>query len=132
MVEANNQWLEKPLPDGMALTQTQLALTAMVYHIILGSNLGDRVAQLRNARSLLTERAGTIKFESRLYETQPWGFEDQPWFLNQAIALISEKEPLDLLASLRREHFDRHQPAIVLTAEAVEESDPLIAHNVPH
>ena len=70
----------------------------MVYHIILGSNLGDREMQLRNARSLLAARAGTIKAESRMYETQPWGVEDQPWFLNQAIALISEKEPLDLLA----------------------------------
>ena len=70
----------------------------MVYHIMLGSNLGDRPAQLRDARILLTDRAGTLKAESHLYETQPWGFEDQPWFLNQAIALISEKEPLELLA----------------------------------
>ena len=72
-------------------------MASSLYHIILGSNLGDREALIAQAQVELRQRAGTITLESQLYETQPWGFEDQPWFINQAIALESELEPLALL-----------------------------------
>jgi 2-amino-4-hydroxy-6-hydroxymethyldihydropteridine diphosphokinase len=68
-----------------------------VYHIILGSNLGDRKGQIGQAQAELNKRAGTVVSQSRLYETQPWGYADQPWFINQAIALESNLEPLALL-----------------------------------
>jgi 2-amino-4-hydroxy-6-hydroxymethyldihydropteridine diphosphokinase len=54
-------------------------------YIGLGSNVGDRVANLGEA----TERIKTLGIEvvrqSSIYETEPVGFTDQPWFLNQVI-----------------------------------------------
>lgn len=67
------------------------------YHLLLGSNLGDRQQQLASARDRLMRQAGQIDQVSHLYETEPWGYADQPWFLNQALSLITDKAPKDLL-----------------------------------
>ena len=72
-----------------------------IYHLILGSNLGNRSQQLASAKLMLSEKAGSVTGESKIYETQPWGFEDQPWFLNQVVALQSPLSPLDLLDVLK-------------------------------
>ena len=72
------------------------------YHLILGSNLGDRVAQLNLAKKLITEQVGAIITESSLYETQPWGMEEQPWFINQVISISSPLEPAELLYSVKK------------------------------
>lgn len=55
-------------------------------YLLLGSNLGDRAALLRAARVQLAA-AGEILAVSGLYETAAWGREDQPAFLNQALAV---------------------------------------------
>ena len=48
----------------------------------MGSNLGDRAANLRAAiRSLKLARINVLKISS-FYETEPVGYLDQPWFLN--------------------------------------------------
>ena len=67
------------------------------YYLILGSNLGDRTNQLSRAKRLIIERAGEIISESHMYETQPWGHEDQPWFINQVVHISSPLEPPELL-----------------------------------
>jgi 2-amino-4-hydroxy-6-hydroxymethyldihydropteridine diphosphokinase len=72
-----------------------------IYHLVLGSNLGNRPQQLASAIKMLSEKAGTVNEESQIYETQPWGFDDQPWFLNQAVSLQSNLAPLDLLDELK-------------------------------
>jgi dihydroneopterin aldolase/2-amino-4-hydroxy-6-hydroxymethyldihydropteridine diphosphokinase len=51
----------------------------------LGSNMGDREANLREAIERIKALGLEIKRESSLYETEPVGFTDQPWFLNQVI-----------------------------------------------
>ena len=51
----------------------------------LGSNVGDREANLREAIERIKALGLEIKSESSLYETEPVGFTDQPWFLNQVI-----------------------------------------------
>ncbi|MEK6285459.1 MAG: 2-amino-4-hydroxy-6-hydroxymethyldihydropteridine diphosphokinase [Acidobacteriota bacterium] len=51
----------------------------------LGSNIGDREANLREAIERIKALGLEIKSESSLYETEPVGFTDQPWFLNQVI-----------------------------------------------
>jgi 2-amino-4-hydroxy-6-hydroxymethyldihydropteridine diphosphokinase len=48
----------------------------------LGSNLGDRERNLRQAASLLGRRGIPVRRLSGLYETAPVGITDQPWFLN--------------------------------------------------
>lgn len=72
------------------------------YHLILGSNLGDRVGQINQAKKLITEQVGSIQTKSSLYETQPWGMDDQPWFINQVIAISSPLEPSELLYSVKK------------------------------
>lgn len=77
-----------------------------LYHLILGSNLGNRLQQLAAAKELLSTKAGILTGESKIYETQPWGFEDQPWFLNQVVALKSDLEPVALLDVLKQAEKD--------------------------
>lgn len=66
----------------------------------LGTNLGDRLANLTAARSALAALFETIAFSS-IYETEPWGYTNQPPFLNQAAAGATALAPLDLLHSLK-------------------------------
>jgi len=64
----------------------------------LGSNLGDRAANLRAAIDLLGQRGVEVEAVSSAYETEPVGeVLDQPDFLNAAIAIRAELEPEELL-----------------------------------
>jgi 2-amino-4-hydroxy-6-hydroxymethyldihydropteridine diphosphokinase len=65
----------------------------------LGSNLGDRPAQLREAIRRL-ERLGRVISVSSFYETEPVEVTDQPWFLNCAVALETDEEPQELMAGI--------------------------------
>lgn len=68
-------------------------------YLLLGSNIGDRAAQLQQARQMLALTAGEIVAASALYETAAWGLEDQPAFLNQALALRTLLDAPALLAA---------------------------------
>ncbi|GAB3857839.1 2-amino-4-hydroxy-6-hydroxymethyldihydropteridine diphosphokinase [Hymenobacter terrigena] len=68
-------------------------------YLLLGSNLGDRAALLAQARARLAATAGAIVAESGIYETAAWGREDQPAFLNQALAVRTVLSPEELLAA---------------------------------
>ena len=63
----------------------------------LGSNLGDRRANLLEATAQIAARVGGIHAVSNLYETQAWGIQDQPDFLNQALEIRSSLNPEALL-----------------------------------
>jgi len=63
----------------------------------LGSNLGDRKANLREALRRLEERV-SIHAVSALYETSPLGPLDQLWYLNAACQGTTELKPKELLA----------------------------------
>jgi 2-amino-4-hydroxy-6-hydroxymethyldihydropteridine diphosphokinase len=66
-------------------------------YLSLGSNLGDREKYLREAISRL-EGLGVVRKVSAFYETQPVEVQDeQPWFLNCALAMETELMPLDFL-----------------------------------
>lgn len=71
------------------------------YFLIIGSNLGDRINQLELAKKMIASEVGGITKESAIYETQPWGFDDQPWFLNQVIEVKSPDSPEDVLIKLK-------------------------------
>ncbi|MDO9545418.1 MAG: 2-amino-4-hydroxy-6-hydroxymethyldihydropteridine diphosphokinase [Pelolinea sp.] len=68
--------------------------------ISLGSNIGDRYNALLNARNLMTPDIVPVSF-SKIYETPPWGYEDQPPFLNQVIKAQTELSPSALLERLK-------------------------------
>ena len=70
-----------------------------VAYLLLGSNIGDRAAHLQEARQTLAATAGDIVAASAFYETAAWGLEDQPAFLNQALAIRTALDAPALLAA---------------------------------
>jgi len=68
--------------------------------LALGSNLGDREANLRKAKDRLSSQM-KIVCESPIYVTPPWGYEDQLDFLNQVIQVTPRLEPVPLLFFLK-------------------------------
>jgi 2-amino-4-hydroxy-6-hydroxymethyldihydropteridine diphosphokinase len=63
----------------------------------LGSNLGNRRANLALASSLLREKGIGIVRESSIYRTEPVDLPDQPWFYNQVLEIDAAYNPLALL-----------------------------------
>ena len=70
-------------------------------YLALGSNMDDRPANLKQAISSLSPQM-IVKKKSKVYETPPWGYEDQPKFLNQVLKAETYVEPLPLLRHLKR------------------------------
>ncbi len=56
-------------------------------YLLTGGNLGNREQNLSTARTLISEKCGSIVAASALYETAAWGNTEQPAFLNQAVEL---------------------------------------------
>jgi len=77
-----------------------------IYYLIIGSNLGDRLNQLALAKKGIDREVGKLLMESGIYETQPWGFEDQPWFLNQVLKVESLDRAQDVLRKIKRIEAD--------------------------
>ena len=64
----------------------------------LGSNVGDRKAQLDQSIRILNETEGINVIQtSPIYETEPVGYVEQPQFLNQCIEIETSLTPHDLL-----------------------------------
>ncbi len=70
-------------------------------YLALGTNLGDRLENLRAAVRAMPPVVQVTALSS-VYETPPWGYTDQPAFLNMALAGETESEPLELIAFLKR------------------------------
>lgn len=69
----------------------------------LGTNLGNRLGNLRQAARAIEEDIGPILRASEVFETEPWGVTDQPHFLNACLCLDidGESDPEELLAPLK-------------------------------
>lgn len=65
-------------------------------YLSLGSNLADRKSNLEEVHSALPP-AVVVRGSSSIYETEPWGYIDQPDFLNQVILAETHLSPWDLL-----------------------------------
>jgi 2-amino-4-hydroxy-6-hydroxymethyldihydropteridine diphosphokinase len=70
-----------------------------IVYLSLGSNVGDREANLGAAIEKLAE-VGTVAAVSSFYETEPVETSPQPWFLNSAVKLDTEKMPRQLIAAI--------------------------------
>ena len=71
----------------------------------LGTNLGDRESNIKAALDLL-KGCGDIGAVSSIYETTPWGYLDQPDFLNCVCAINTELDPQSLLAATQAVELD--------------------------
>ncbi len=69
-------------------------------YIGLGSNMGDRLTNMRSGIAELMKIAKVLRVSS-VYETEPWGQDDQAWFLNAVALLETEMNPAELLAALK-------------------------------
>jgi 2-amino-4-hydroxy-6-hydroxymethyldihydropteridine diphosphokinase len=111
-----------------------------IVYLSLGSNVGDREAQLRDAQQRLA-KLGRLTGLSSVYETEPVEFTQQPWFLNGAVAIEISHTPQQLMASILRieEEMGRRRVQkkgprnidmdILLFADVVMESKEL---TIPH
>jgi len=71
-------------------------------YLLLGSNLGQRRANLGRAWELIDKHAGPVKMVSSIYETEPWGRSNQQYFFNQAVQINTSLSPLELLETIHR------------------------------
>lgn len=69
---------------------------AKVY-VGLGTNLGDKEQNLRDAVQKIEEQIGKVVSLSAFYVTAPWGFVSENSFLNAAACVETELPPLDVL-----------------------------------
>lgn len=69
-----------------------------IAYIGLGSNIGDRIGYVQQANKLLDDTDGIrVINSSSLYETEPFGFKEQEWFINAILEIETSLEPMDLL-----------------------------------
>lgn len=113
--------------------------------ILLGSNLGERQLLVNQACGMIEERCGKIMAKSRLYESEPWGFKSEHWFLNMVVEIstsLSPDELMDTLLAIEKElGRDRSTPhegyvSRPMDLDILYWNDGLIADNqhviVPH
>lgn len=75
-------------------------MTFNTIYISLGTNLGQRESNLQAALKAFSPGIQTLK-QSPLYQTKPWGYADQPDFLNQVVKAQTKLSPLELLDYLK-------------------------------
>ena len=81
-----------------APTLEDLTDEAVTAYLGLGSNLGDREASLAEAMSHLADTPNlTLVRSSSIYETAPWGYTEQPDFLNCVLEIETHLSPVSLL-----------------------------------
>jgi len=73
---------------------------SVTVYLGLGTNKGDRLANLRAAIEALPPEV-SLMAESSVYQTPPWGYTDQPDFLNMVVAGETRLPPKDLLSYLK-------------------------------
>lgn len=71
-----------------------------IVYLALGTNTGDRLANLQAALKSLPPNV-RVQAESPVYETDPWGYTDQPAFLNMAVCAETDLSPHELLRYLK-------------------------------
>ena len=71
----------------------------------LGTNLGDKEGNIREAVRRIGELIGTVECQSTLLVSEPWGFESENTFVNAAIRCSTELEPMEVL--VRTQEIER-------------------------
>jgi len=93
-------------------------------YIALGTNIGDRALNLQTAKDWLSRKA-IITRESSVYITPPWGYADQPDFLNQVIKVNTRLGPRSLLRFLQRIERKMGRVKLILNGPRVIDLDIL-------
>ena len=83
------------MQDERCYYQRGVSKLAIAY-LCLGSNLGERQENLRQALTLLSQKVN-LEEVSSVYETEPVGYKEQPLFLNLACRIATNLSPEELL-----------------------------------
>ncbi len=70
-------------------------------YLSLGTNLGNRKRNIREAIEKIEELVGVVMRQSALYETKPWGFSSPNDFINACILIETALAPHQLLEALQ-------------------------------
>ena len=73
-----------------------------VVYLSLGSNIGNRLENLRAAIAALPAAGARVRRVSKIYETEPVDYLQQDWFLNCVVEAETQLAPADLLQHLRK------------------------------
>ncbi|MEE6188124.1 Bifunctional folate synthesis protein [Mycovorax composti] len=71
-----------------------------VVYLIIGTNLGNKAANLATAKEKIKQKIGSIEQSSSVYETEPWGLSEQPRFYNQVLRIHTPLNAIDTLARI--------------------------------
>jgi 2-amino-4-hydroxy-6-hydroxymethyldihydropteridine diphosphokinase len=66
-------------------------------YLLLGSNSGEKSLNIKQSTARISERIGKLLQLSSVYETEPWGFRDEIFFLNQALEVETLLEPGEVM-----------------------------------
>lgn len=68
----------------------------------LGTNLGNRKRNIREAIDKIGEQIGVVKRQSALYETEPWGYSSPNDFINSCVMVLTAMAPRQVLEATQR------------------------------
>lgn len=77
----------------------------MTNHLVflgLGSNLGDREENIREAIARIAEQIGAVEAQSAIYYSEPWGFDSSNTFVNAVVRIKTSLTPHRLLRATQR------------------------------
>jgi 2-amino-4-hydroxy-6-hydroxymethyldihydropteridine diphosphokinase len=98
-------------------------------YLSLGANLGDKESNLEHALRLLSGEVAILK-KSSLYETEPVGFKDQPWFLNMVVEGDTDLSPEDLLSLTQSIEHEMKRVKTIVNGPRIIDIDILLYEDV--
>ena len=71
-------------------------------YLSLGTNLGNRKRNIREAIDKIGEQIGVVKRQSALYETEPWGYSSPNHYINACVLVLTAMAPRQVLEATQR------------------------------
>jgi 2-amino-4-hydroxy-6-hydroxymethyldihydropteridine diphosphokinase len=71
-------------------------------YLSLGTNLGNRKRNIREAIDKIGEQIGVVERQSALYETKPWGYSSPNDFINSCVMVLTAMAPRQVLEATQR------------------------------
>ena len=93
-----------------------------ICYISIGSNLGDRILNLKTAISKLSSFVIVLETSS-FYQTEPWGYEDERDYINAVVKIETHFSPINLLDKLQilEKEMGRHKnPNYIYVARIID------------
>lgn len=72
----------------------------MKYYLNIGSNIGDRRANIECAVAMIRESLCSEVVQSAIFESEPWGYESPNRFFNVGVLIDADEEPENVLEAL--------------------------------